>query len=111
MARRRAGHPGCAALTSHSRANARVIWVARSRLRPRRAMTIFFGTPLNLRSDLLRPALGAKVFAPEGPNMFTPEIYRSRRRVLAEKLNGIGLFPANPPSPMNYAHNPHPYVQ
>ena len=43
--------------------------------------------------------------------MFAPDIYRSRREVLARKLNGIGIFPANPPSPMNYAHNPHPYVQ
>jgi Xaa-Pro aminopeptidase/Xaa-Pro dipeptidase len=43
--------------------------------------------------------------------MFAPETYRLRREVLAKDLNGIGLFPANPPSPMNYAHNPHPYVQ
>src|SRR5438132_13594427 len=42
MARRRAGHPVCAALTIHSRADARVDWVARTRLRPRRATTIFF---------------------------------------------------------------------
>jgi Xaa-Pro aminopeptidase/Xaa-Pro dipeptidase len=26
-------------------------------------------------------------------------------------MAGIGLFPANPPSPMNYAHNTYPYVQ
>jgi Xaa-Pro aminopeptidase/Xaa-Pro dipeptidase len=43
--------------------------------------------------------------------MFASEIYSARRRVLAEQLNGVGLFPANPPSPTNYAHNPHPYVQ
>src|ERR1700686_5017585 len=43
--------------------------------------------------------------------MFASEIYQSRRNVLAKVLNGIGLFSANPPSPMNYAHNPHPYVQ
>jgi Xaa-Pro aminopeptidase len=43
--------------------------------------------------------------------MFAPEIYRVRRTTLAKGLNGIGLFPANPPSPMNYVHNPHPYVQ
>ncbi|HEX3429503.1 MAG TPA: aminopeptidase P family protein [Rhizomicrobium sp.] len=43
--------------------------------------------------------------------MLAPEIYRARRDVLAKKLSGIGIFPANPPSPMNYAHNPHPYVQ
>ena len=43
--------------------------------------------------------------------MFAPEIYRSRRNVLVKAMSGIGLFPANPPSPMNYAHNPHPYVQ
>jgi len=43
--------------------------------------------------------------------MFAPEIYRSRRAVLAKNMSGIGLFPASPPSPMNYAHNTHPYVQ
>jgi Xaa-Pro aminopeptidase/Xaa-Pro dipeptidase len=43
--------------------------------------------------------------------MFAPEIYTSRRDVLAKSLSGIGLFPASPPSPMNYAHNTHPYVQ
>jgi Xaa-Pro aminopeptidase/Xaa-Pro dipeptidase len=43
--------------------------------------------------------------------MFMPEIYHSRRGALAKQLDGIGLFPANPRSPMNYAHNPHPYVQ
>jgi Xaa-Pro aminopeptidase/Xaa-Pro dipeptidase len=26
-------------------------------------------------------------------------------------MRGIGIFPANPPSPTNYAHNVHPYVQ
>jgi Xaa-Pro aminopeptidase/Xaa-Pro dipeptidase len=53
----------------------------------------------------------ATVFAAEDPNMFPSEIYDSRRTVLARQLHGIGLFPANPPSPMNYAHNAHPYVQ
>jgi|SRR5579871_1848788 len=43
--------------------------------------------------------------------MFAPEIYHPRRKVLAKKMNGIGLFPASPTSPMNYAHNTHPYVQ
>ena len=43
--------------------------------------------------------------------MFAAEIYEARRAVLASKLQGVGLFPANPLSPMNYAHNPHPYVQ
>ncbi|HLY06596.1 MAG TPA: aminopeptidase P family protein [Rhizomicrobium sp.] len=43
--------------------------------------------------------------------MFAAEIYRTRRAVLASKIDGIGLFPSNPPSPMNYAHNTHPYVQ
>lgn len=43
--------------------------------------------------------------------MFAPDIYRLRRDVLAKSMSGIGLFPANPLSPMNYAHNPHPYVQ
>jgi len=43
--------------------------------------------------------------------MFAPEIYRSRRAVLAKSMSGIGIFPASPPSPMNYAHNTHPYVQ
>lgn len=43
--------------------------------------------------------------------MFAPETYRSRRELLARSMNGVGLFPANPPSPMNYAHNVHPYVQ
>jgi Xaa-Pro aminopeptidase len=43
--------------------------------------------------------------------MFASKIYQSRRNVLAQGMNSIGLFPANPPSPMNYAHNPHPYVQ
>ena len=43
--------------------------------------------------------------------MFAAEIYHARRAALAHRLDGIGLFPANPPSPTNYAHNTHPYVQ
>ena len=43
--------------------------------------------------------------------MFGTEIYCARRAGLIERMSGIGLFPANPPSPMNYAHNPHPFVQ
>lgn len=43
--------------------------------------------------------------------MFAAEIYKARRNVLAGKLEGVALFPANPASPMNYAHNTHPYVQ
>ncbi|HEX4078883.1 MAG TPA: Xaa-Pro aminopeptidase [Rhizomicrobium sp.] len=43
--------------------------------------------------------------------MFASETYKARRAELARAINGIALFPANPPSPMNYAHNPHPYVQ
>lgn len=43
--------------------------------------------------------------------MFPAETYRTRRQWLAKGMQGIGLFPANPPSPMNYAHNTHPYVQ
>lgn len=42
--------------------------------------------------------------------MFAAEIYKARRTALAG-LKGIGLFPASPPSPVNYAHNTHPYVQ
>lgn len=43
--------------------------------------------------------------------MFATDIYKSRRAALARTMRGIGLFPANPPSPMNYAHNTLPYVQ
>jgi Xaa-Pro aminopeptidase len=43
--------------------------------------------------------------------MFASETYKSRRADLARAINGIALLPASPPSPMNYAHNPHPYVQ
>jgi Xaa-Pro aminopeptidase/Xaa-Pro dipeptidase len=43
--------------------------------------------------------------------MFASEIYKCRRMTLAGALSGIGLFPANPPSPMNYAHNTLPYIQ
>lgn len=43
--------------------------------------------------------------------MFPVATYCSRRTVLAENLDGIGLFSANPPSPMNYAANQHGYVQ
>lgn len=43
--------------------------------------------------------------------MFATATYRSRRAILAENLDGIGLFPANPPSPMNYAANQYGYVQ
>jgi Xaa-Pro aminopeptidase/Xaa-Pro dipeptidase len=43
--------------------------------------------------------------------MFAAATYRSRRAVLAQAMDGIGLFPANAPSPMNYAGNPHHYVQ
>ena len=72
----KAGHPGCAATTpkeelsgtsiqrqripalarSNSRADTRVTWVARSRLRPRRAMTTFFIT--------LYPCVYAYVLSP-----------------------------------------------
>ncbi len=43
--------------------------------------------------------------------MFASETYRARRAVLTAAMKGLGIFPANPPSPMNYAHNTHPYVQ
>lgn len=43
--------------------------------------------------------------------MFPTKIYRDRRERLAKPLQGLGIFPANPPSPMNYAHNTLPYVQ
>jgi Xaa-Pro aminopeptidase/Xaa-Pro dipeptidase len=43
--------------------------------------------------------------------MFASEIYRTRRVALAAAMEGLGIFPANPPSPMNYAHNTHPFVQ
>lgn len=43
--------------------------------------------------------------------MFSPATYRARRAALTEKLGGIGLFPANPPSPMNYPANTFGYVQ
>jgi len=43
--------------------------------------------------------------------MFSAETYRSRRERLSSALQGVGVFPANPPSPINYAHNTHPYVQ
>jgi Xaa-Pro aminopeptidase/Xaa-Pro dipeptidase len=43
--------------------------------------------------------------------MFASEIYKSRRTALAGAMSGIGVFPANPPSPTNYAHNTHPYIQ
>lgn len=43
--------------------------------------------------------------------MFDAGIYRSRRAALAKQLSGIGIFPANPQSPANYAHNTLPYVQ
>ena len=43
--------------------------------------------------------------------MFAADTYRSRRAVLTKAMQGLGLFPANPPSPMNYAHNTLPYVQ
>jgi Xaa-Pro aminopeptidase len=43
--------------------------------------------------------------------MFAAATYRSRRAILAQAMDGIGLFPASPPSPMNYAANPHTYVQ
>jgi len=43
--------------------------------------------------------------------MFATQTYRSRRAALAQAMTGIGVFPANPPNPMNYANNTHPYVQ
>lgn len=43
--------------------------------------------------------------------MFESGTYQSRRDALAHGMRGIGIFPANPPSPMNYAHNTLPYVQ
>ena len=43
--------------------------------------------------------------------MFASQTYKARRAELARAISGIALFPANPPSPMNYAHNPHPYIQ
>ena len=43
--------------------------------------------------------------------MFPAGIYRSRRATLARQLSGVGIFPANPQSPANYAHNTLPYVQ
>jgi Xaa-Pro aminopeptidase/Xaa-Pro dipeptidase len=43
--------------------------------------------------------------------MFASETYKARRAELARAISGIALFPANPPSPMNYAHNTHSYVQ
>ncbi|HEX4266983.1 MAG TPA: aminopeptidase P family protein [Steroidobacteraceae bacterium] len=47
----------------------------------------------------------------EMKQMFAKEIYASRRAKLGQALKGIALFPANPPSPMNYAHNTLPYAQ
>jgi Xaa-Pro aminopeptidase/Xaa-Pro dipeptidase len=43
--------------------------------------------------------------------MFASEIYRTRRQTLASAMTGIAIFPANPQSPANYAHNTHPYIQ
>lgn len=43
--------------------------------------------------------------------MFSSEIYRARRAALTGAMKGLCLFPANPPSPMNYAHNTLPYAQ
>ncbi len=43
--------------------------------------------------------------------MFAAATYRSRRAILAQAMDDIGLFPASPPSPMNYTANPHAYVQ
>lgn len=43
--------------------------------------------------------------------MFAAATYRSRRAILAQAMDGIGLFPASPPSPVNYAANQHGYVQ
>ena len=43
--------------------------------------------------------------------MFETKTYQSRRKTLAQAMDGIGLFPASPPSPMNYAANTHGYVQ
>jgi Xaa-Pro aminopeptidase/Xaa-Pro dipeptidase len=47
----------------------------------------------------------------EPRSMFDPATYQSRRTILAQAMDGIGLFPANPPSPMNYAANQYGYVQ
>ena len=43
--------------------------------------------------------------------MFATKTYQARRKTLAQAMDGIGLFPASPPSPMNYAANTHGYVQ
>ncbi|USI73777.1 aminopeptidase P family protein [Sphingomonas morindae] len=43
--------------------------------------------------------------------MFDTSLYVARRATLAASLTGLGLFPAAPSSPMNYASNHHPYVQ
>ncbi|HEY3638769.1 MAG TPA: aminopeptidase P family protein [Rhizomicrobium sp.] len=43
--------------------------------------------------------------------MFPAEIYKSRRAELSKAMQGVGIFPANPPSPANYAHNTLPFVQ
>jgi Xaa-Pro aminopeptidase len=43
--------------------------------------------------------------------MFPAENYRMRRKVLAKEMQGLGIFPANPPSPANYANNTLPFVQ
>jgi len=43
--------------------------------------------------------------------MFDTKIYQARRQALAKAMDGIGLFPASPPSPMNYEANQYGYVQ
>lgn len=44
--------------------------------------------------------------------MFAAEVYAARRARLAEAgLDGLLLFVGNVDAPMNYAHNPYPFVQ
>jgi len=44
--------------------------------------------------------------------MFSPEVYRQRRKALASTLSGgIAVFPGNRESPMNYPANAYPFRQ